>query len=88
MPISSVSVKGTGCGSFKPSATYPSLRGAMTWSISWDASNGYAFANTVGGSLDGFAVDLAFAVFVLAQAWPRRSILDARIDPGRVVALK
>jgi chitinase len=43
--------KGTGCGSFKPSATYPSLRGAMTWSINWDASNGYAFANAVGGHL-------------------------------------
>jgi len=27
-------------------------------------------------------------LFVLAQARPRRSILDARIDPGRVVALK
>jgi chitinase len=39
--------KGTNCGSFKPSATYPSIRGAMTWSINWDASNGYAFANTV-----------------------------------------
>jgi chitinase len=43
--------KGTGCGSFKPSATYPSIRGAMTWSINWDASNGYAFANAVGGHL-------------------------------------
>ncbi|MBV9709536.1 MAG: chitinase, partial [Ktedonobacteraceae bacterium] len=39
--------RGTNCGSFKPSTTYPSIRGAMTWSISWDASNGYNFANTV-----------------------------------------
>ncbi|HEY4388507.1 MAG TPA: glycosyl hydrolase family 18 protein [Ktedonobacteraceae bacterium] len=39
--------KGTSCGSFKPSTTYPSIRGAMTWSISWDASNGYNYANTV-----------------------------------------
>jgi chitinase len=38
---------GTNCGSFKPSTTYAGLRGAMTWSINWDASNGYAFANTV-----------------------------------------
>jgi chitinase len=28
------------------------VRGAMTWSINWDASNGYAFANTVGPHLD------------------------------------
>jgi chitinase len=41
--------KGTNCGSFHPSATYPTIRGAMTWSINWDASNGYAFANTVHG---------------------------------------
>ncbi len=38
---------GSNCGSFKPSTTYPTIRGAMTWSISWDASNGYNFANTV-----------------------------------------
>ena len=37
----------TNCGSFKPSTTYPSIGGAMTWSINWDASNNYAFANTV-----------------------------------------
>lgn len=39
--------QGTNCGSFKPSATYPTIRGAMTWSISWDASNSYNFATTV-----------------------------------------
>jgi chitinase len=38
---------GTSCGSFKPPSTYPSIRGAMTWSINWDAANGYNFANTV-----------------------------------------
>jgi chitinase len=35
------------CGSFVPPASYPSIRGAMTWSINWDASNGYNFADTV-----------------------------------------
>ncbi|WP_091295099.1 chitinase [Amycolatopsis xylanica] len=43
--------KGTGCGGFKPSTTYPAIRGAMTWSINWDASNGYAFANSVSANL-------------------------------------
>jgi chitinase len=38
---------GTNCGTFKPPSTWPGLRGAMTWSINWDASNGFAFANTV-----------------------------------------
>jgi len=39
--------KGTSCGSFNPGQTWPSLRGAMDWSINWDAANGYNFANTV-----------------------------------------
>ena len=39
--------RGTNCGSFHPPSTWPSIRGAMTWSINWDKSNGYAFANTV-----------------------------------------
>jgi chitinase len=40
--------KGTNCGNFKPSTTWPSLRGAMIWSTNWDALNGSAFANQVG----------------------------------------
>jgi len=40
--------KGTGCGSFKPSKTYPDLRGAMTWSTNWDAAAGNAWSNSVG----------------------------------------
>jgi len=41
--------RGTNCGNFKPSTTWPSLRGAMTWSTNWDALNGNQFANQVGG---------------------------------------
>ncbi|MEV3989404.1 glycoside hydrolase family 18 protein [Streptomyces sp. NPDC049837] len=40
--------RGTGCGSFKPSKTYPALRGAMTWSTNWDATAGNAWSNAVG----------------------------------------
>jgi chitinase len=43
------------CGSFVPSSAYPALRGAMTWSINWDASNGYNFANTVAPHLASLA---------------------------------
>jgi chitinase len=39
--------RGTNCGSFKPPATYPGIRGAMTWSINWDVTNGNSFGNTV-----------------------------------------
>lgn len=42
---------GQRCGSYTPAAQYPTIRGAMTWSINWDASNGYDFATTVGGHL-------------------------------------
>ncbi|WP_410788989.1 chitinase [Kribbella sp. C-35] len=41
--------KGTGCGNYKPSTPWPALRGAMTWSTNWDASNGNQFATQVGG---------------------------------------
>ncbi|MFJ3926631.1 chitinase [Streptomyces sp. NPDC090022] len=40
--------RGTNCGSFKPSKTYPGLRGAMTWSTNWDAKAGNAWSNAVG----------------------------------------
>ncbi|WP_432124719.1 chitinase [Streptomyces sp. C10-9-1] len=40
--------RGTNCGSFKPSRTYPSLRGAMTWSTNWDATAGSAWSDAVG----------------------------------------
>ena len=42
---------GNNCGSFKPPVTYPTIRGAMAWSINWDASNSSSFANTIGGHL-------------------------------------
>lgn len=45
--------KGTGCGSFKPSKTYPGLRGAMTWSTNWDAANGSAWSKAVGPHVHG-----------------------------------
>ncbi|MEV5016876.1 chitinase [Streptomyces sp. NPDC053780] len=44
--------KGTSCGSFKPSRTYPALRGAMTWSTNWDATSGNAWSNAVGPHVD------------------------------------
>ncbi|MFJ8012887.1 chitinase [Streptomyces sp. NPDC096339] len=40
--------RGVNCGSFKPSKTYPGLRGAMTWSTNWDAKAGGAWSNSVG----------------------------------------
>lgn len=45
--------KGTGCGSFKPSRTYPDLRGAMTWSTNWDATAGNAWSKAVGPHVHG-----------------------------------
>ncbi|MGW7518390.1 glycosyl hydrolase family 18 protein [Streptomyces sp. NPDC054796] len=47
--------KGENCGSFKPEKTYPGIRGAMTWSTNWDASNGNAWSKTVGPHVDGLS---------------------------------
>jgi chitinase len=35
------------CGSFVPPATWPGIRGVMTWDINWDAANGGNFADTI-----------------------------------------
>lgn len=40
-------VYGTEAGGFTPPKAYNNFRGAMTWSINWDASNGYKFANAI-----------------------------------------
>ncbi|MCS0634526.1 glycoside hydrolase family 18 protein [Streptomyces sp. LP05-1] len=40
--------RGTNCGAFKPSKTYPALRGAMAWSTNWDATAGNTWSGTVG----------------------------------------
>jgi chitinase len=45
--------KATNCGTFKPSRTYPDLRGAMTWSTNWDAAAGNAWSQSVGAHVHG-----------------------------------
>lgn len=40
-------VYGTEAGGFTPPKAYKNLRGAMTWSINWDATNDYKFAKTM-----------------------------------------
>ncbi len=40
--------KRTRCGTFTPPRAYPGIRGAMTWSINWDATAGNAWSNAVG----------------------------------------
>ncbi|GGH36789.1 fibronectin type III domain-containing protein [Paenibacillus segetis] len=38
---------GSNCGTYKPVAKYPDIRGAMTWSINWDKTSNYNLANTI-----------------------------------------
>ncbi|SEG53204.1 Chitinase [Nonomuraea solani] len=45
--------KRTGCGTFVPPRAYPDIRGAMTWSINWDASTNWSFSKTVKPHLQG-----------------------------------
>ncbi len=45
-------VSGTSSGNFKAPKAYPTLRGAMTWSINWDATNGYAWAKAMSDLMD------------------------------------
>src|SRR5690606_24003219 len=62
--------EGTDCGSFTPEQPYGPIGGALTWSTNRDASNGYEFAQTVGGRL--------------GTGWPaRRGAGRHRPAPGR-----
>lgn len=45
--------KGEKCGSFTPDEKWPGIRGAMTWSTAWDASNGNKWSSTVGPHVHG-----------------------------------
>jgi chitinase len=45
----------TNCGTFTPPRAYPDIRGAMTWSINWDASNNWSFSKTVKPHLQGMS---------------------------------
>jgi len=41
----------TNCGSFVPAQAWPGIRGAMTWSINWDATSSYNWVNTINAHL-------------------------------------
>ncbi|HEX4812836.1 MAG TPA: cellulose binding domain-containing protein [Nonomuraea sp.] len=41
------------CGTFVPPRAYPDIRGAMTWSVNWDASHNWQFSKTVKPHLQG-----------------------------------
>ncbi|SEM14280.1 chitinase [Nonomuraea pusilla] len=43
----------TRCGTFTPPRAYPDIRGAMTWSVNWDASANWSFSKTVKPHLQG-----------------------------------
>jgi chitinase len=43
--------KGTNCGSFHLSQTWPGIGGAMTWSINWDGSSGCDWVNMIASHL-------------------------------------
>jgi chitinase len=37
----------TSCGTFVPPTAWPGIRGAMTWSVNWDAVQGYSWVNGI-----------------------------------------
>lgn len=43
---------GTSSGNFTAPEAYPAIRGVMTWSINWDATNGYAWGKAMATAMD------------------------------------
>ncbi|WCR29849.1 glycosyl hydrolase family 18 protein [Paenibacillus thiaminolyticus] len=57
-------VKGTSYGgtyTLQQAGGYPNFRGVMTWSVNWDATSGYAFANQVRSALSGLSSPVGLA---------------------------
>ncbi|MGH8791106.1 MAG: chitinase [Stackebrandtia sp.] len=48
-------IKGSGCGRYQPQGTHPDLRGLMSWSINWDAFNGFEFSSEHRAYLDSLS---------------------------------
>ena len=46
---------GTSSGNFTAPQAYPTIRGVMTWSINWDATNDYAWAKAMDALMDELA---------------------------------
>ncbi len=42
---------GNACGIFHPPTLWPGIRGAMTWSVNWDATNGYQWVDPIAAVL-------------------------------------
>ena len=47
---------GTSSGSFTAPKAYPTIRGVMTWSINWDATQNYAWAKAMASLMDSLPV--------------------------------
>ncbi len=43
---------GNGCGTFHPPTLWPGIRGAMTWSVNWDATSSYQWVGPIAALLD------------------------------------
>ncbi|WP_051226799.1 glycosyl hydrolase family 18 protein [Butyrivibrio sp. MC2013] len=49
-------VNGTSSGTFTAPRSYPTLRGVMTWSINWDATNNYEWGRAMAAAMDRIPV--------------------------------
>lgn len=76
-------VKGTSYGGaykLQQAGGYPNFRGVMTWSVNWDATSGYAFANQVRSAFNGLSGAAGLA------AGPEQAVRILSAPPAEALA--
>jgi chitinase len=92
-------LRGTGPqpGSYQRVATYPTLRGLMTWSINWDAVASCAVANEFAQAYEDLFGDISTGLsgpaLEVARLWPSPAIAGSAVHlqglaPGELLQLR
>lgn len=81
-------VYGTAADGFTPPKAYPTLRGVMTWSINWDATNGYSWANAMASLMDTLpTVDVPEETTTVEETTTQQVTTEAPAQPTEVIGL-
>ncbi|HWX41950.1 MAG TPA: chitinase [Blastocatellia bacterium] len=83
-------VKGTAFGGqykLVNPAGYPGLRGMMTWSINWDAANGFALSNSIGPFLHSLGTIQSPSISNVTAVHKNLVVTGSGFDIGAVITV-
>jgi len=68
-------------------AGYPGLRGMMTWSINWDAANGFALSNSIGPFLHSLGTIQSPSISNVTAVHKNLVVTGSGFDIGAVITV-